>query len=360
MALKRNTNAKRSRKFNLSMKNVRNVIWYPIPLALGIIYISYQRFVKRGDKIETNEVLGYQGSIFTNLEISLIKMLPLRLLSRIWGIINSVYLPLWMREPIIGSYSRLFHCNVQEALVDDLKSYSNLGQFFRRDLKPGLRPIAKGNVVVSPADGTVVHFGRVENELIEQVKGVTYSLPAFLGPQTWKKVDDAESYCQNLFSENQKKTSLFHCVIYLAPGDYHKFHSPCEWRVNFRRHFPGKLLSVRPSFASWFPRLFTINERVAYVGEWMHGFFSLIAVGATNVGSIKVYCDEDLRTNKMFNRRTAFIDRTFTENVALTKGDSFGEFNLGSTIVLVFEAPDNFTFNVKTGDRIKYGQLLSS
>lgn len=33
---------------------------------------------------------------------------------------------------------------------------------------------------------------------------------------------------------------LYHCVIYLAPGDYHCFHSPTDWTVSHRRHFPGK------------------------------------------------------------------------------------------------------------------------
>lgn len=32
---------------------------------------------------------------------------------------------------------------------------------------------------------------------------------------------------------------LYHCVIYLAPGDYHCFHSPTDWTVSHRRHFPG-------------------------------------------------------------------------------------------------------------------------
>jgi phosphatidylserine decarboxylase len=35
--------------------------------------------------------------------------------------------------------------------------------------------------------------------------------------------------------------ALFFTVIYLAPGDYHRFHSPTAWVVEKRRHFQGTL-----------------------------------------------------------------------------------------------------------------------
>ena len=46
--------------------------------------------------------------------------------------------------------------------------------------------------------------------------------------------------------------------------------------------------------------------------------------------------------------------------VKTTKGDAFGEFNLGSTIVLIFEAPANAEFDIHYGQRIKYGEKLFS
>lgn len=38
--------------------------------------------------------------------------------------------------------------------------------------------------------------------------------------------------------------------------------------------------------------LFVLNERVALLGRWQHGFFSMIPVGATNVGSIRINFDQ--------------------------------------------------------------------
>lgn len=46
------------------------------------------------------------------------------------------------------------------------------------------------------------------------------------------------------------------------------------------------------------------------------------------------------------------------EGVALQKGAAVGEFNLGSTIVLLFEAPKDFSFNLQPGQPIRMGEGL--
>jgi phosphatidylserine decarboxylase len=124
---------------------------------------------------------------------------------------------------------------------------------------------------------------------------------------------------------------------------------------------------------SSFPGLFHINERVAWMGHWEHGFFSMTAVGATNVGSIQADFEPDLRTNQAVTlkrectmtmacsrRNFHFSEKMFTESGGITKakGQEFGHFNFGSTIVLIFEAPEEFQFGDQMGSKVQVGQKM--
>lgn len=40
------------------------------------------------------------------------------------------------------------------------------------------------------------------------------------------------------------------------------------------------------------------------------------------------------------------------------KGEEIGEFRMGSTIVLLFEAPGNFQFSISPGQKIKVGESV--
>ena len=46
--------------------------------------------------------------------------------------------------------------------------------------------------------------------------------------------------------------------------------------------------------------------------------------------------------------------------VRLGKGQRLGTFQMGSSIVLVFEAPKEFEFCVNPGDSVRYGQPLGN
>ena len=204
------------------------------------------------------------------------------------------------------------------------------------------------HIQVCPVDGRVLHFGRLVDGKLEQVKGIPYSLESFLG-------------CESTFSStNSPKANkqLYHCVLYLGPGDCHHFHSPTEWHVESRRHFPGQLYSVSPWVLKGFRDIFCTNERVSLHGNWKYGAFTMTAVGAYNVGSINIRFDKELKTNQRKVKKESFQEKKFGGSLALDRGDHVGWFAMGSAIVLIFEGPKNFEFIVKHGQKIKLGQAL--
>ncbi|KAJ7658943.1 phosphatidylserine decarboxylase 1 [Mycena rosella] len=433
--------------------------WYPIPIAVGalvLVAIQYRKKTRKEVHVDEdgNEIIKLKGP----WQIHVLGALPLRNMSRLWGYINSFELPIWFRPYGFRLYAVAFGCNLDEIEPADLKSYPSLGAFFYRKLKAGARPVADA-VLVSPADGKMLHFGTIHDLRVEQVKGITYSLDALLGVErpgtpsvsahmpvsaNMPVVDDREFANVNgieysldqLLGASSPSTptseeappplpkpdappkkfgkqidasvveperdmaetlrhdasvaaemgvrpslertrttsgtsvkpgnSLFFAVIYLAPGDYHRFHSPTAWVVEKRRHFVGELFSVSPYVAKRLENLFVLNERVALLGRWKYGFFGMVPVGATNVGSIKVNFDQALRTNV---RGRPPPPGTYSEAVysaaspllngqPLTAAQEMGGFCLGSTIVLVFEAPNDFEFAVQAGQKVKVGEKL--
>lgn len=320
--------------------NLRSIITRWVPLG-SVMYVGWC-YIRASVNYEISQI-----------EIKFYEMFPFRITSRLWGKLAACEVPTSIRSLIYGTYARMFNVNLSEAAVTDLTSYRSLSEFFTRSLKEGARYIAP-TPCVSPCDGVVLNCGPANTDKIEQVKGVTYSLEEFLGENKWSKSTDS-NYYRSLLKD--KSNILHQCIIYLAPGDYHRFHSPCDWTASFRRHFCGKLLSVNPWMAHLIPGLFTMNERAVYIGKWKHGFFSMTAVGATNVGSIEIYRDPELRTNTKGKRNR--VNEEELNNLSLKKGELFGQFNMGSTIILLFEAPKDFKFEFAAGERVFVGQALS-
>lgn len=237
------------------------------------------------------------------------------------------------------------------------------------------------------------------DEEFANVNGISYTLPSLLSGDVERKYHPEQdvsmptdsSAVAKVESELAKgavsswwdgdvearRKRLFFAVVYLAPGDYHRFHSPVNWVVERRRHFAGELYSVSPYLQNRLPNLFTLNERVVLLGRWKYGMFSMTPVGATNVGSIKIHFDRELRTNSLTHDATGaetkgvFAEANYKGASALlgghplAKGAEIGGFNLGSTVVLVFEAPGSeeggrtgFRWTVERGQYIKVGEAL--
>ena len=100
-------------------------------------------------------------------------------------------------------------------------------------------------------------------------------------------------------------------VIYLSPGDYHRFHSPAIFTASYRRHVVGYLEPVDPRYLATHRDVLKSNERVNLLGDWANGFFAISFVGAANVGSIKVHFDEKLTTNKHAPTLPYFSDKNY-------------------------------------------------
>ena len=88
-------------------------------------------------------------------KVHVIGALPLRNMSRVWGYVNSLELPIWARPTGFKFYSWIFGVNLDEA-EKDLKEYKSLGDFFYRKLKDGVRPVADVVLVSTTIDSCCI------------------------------------------------------------------------------------------------------------------------------------------------------------------------------------------------------------
>jgi phosphatidylserine decarboxylase len=247
-------------------------------------------------------------------------VLPKRALSRvIYAVARSEVR--WIRNTFLRIFLKVYRLNMAEAVQPDPFAYRSFNEFFTRPLRPGVRPIAEGaDVVVSPVDGAVSQCGRIEGDLLLQAKGRHYSLPELLA-------NDAEAVATY--------TGCSFACIYLAPYNYHRIHMPCEGNARDNVYVPGELFSVNAATARAVPRVFARNERLICDFTTPLGRMAVILVGALFVGSIEtVHCGEvnpPPRRSKAATRIAKGLGRVFA------KGEELGRFNMGSTVVLLFE-----------------------
>mmetsp|Transcript_789 Transcript_789/g.2549 ORF Transcript_789/g.2549 Transcript_789/m.2549 type:complete len:340 (-) Transcript_789:877-1896(-) len=318
----------------------------------GWFYVTFKR------REEAVPLSGWEETFYRSL--------PLRALSRGIGAMMTTPVPSPLRPPVYRAFCSSLGCDPEEA-EKQLTEYKSVAEFFRRGLREDARPISPEGLLVCPCDGEVMSCGSVSaNGFIHQIKGVSFPVRELVcaeddEPLTSSAVNVGEGKAGRVQASDR---ILFYVNIYLAAGDYHRFHSPTTWTVKRRRHVPGDLLSVRPGVLQRVPDLFTRNERVILLGRWPYGFISMVAVGATNVGNITIEFDDRLATNKTYDVLGRVKERRFatkeSKGIELSRGAPTGAFNLGSSIVVLFEAPADFKLQVAPGDRVRFGQQLGS
>jgi phosphatidylserine decarboxylase len=274
--------------------------------------------------------------------LALLRALPKHALSRAAGWLAARRLPAALREPAVRAFGRAVGVDFSE-VAEPLSAFDSLQAFFTRSLRHGVRPIDPAPAaVVSPCDGAWGAAGRIERGQLVQVKGRLYDVAALLGdPRAAQRYEGG-----------------FFATLYLSPRDYHRFHAPCAARVRRATHLPGALWPVNRIGVEGVGGLFAVNERlcafmaVAGADEDL----ALVAVGATMVGKVRVTFD-DLTTNRP---GAAPETRTYGDGVPLAKGEEWGRFEFGSTIVLV-AAPGLLTLHVQPpGTPVRLGQRIGS
>jgi phosphatidylserine decarboxylase len=267
-------------------------------------------------------------------------VLPQHALSRLILRATRVRTP-WFKNCLVRGFLNLYAVDMREAAQSDPYSFASFNEFFTRELAQGARPIAKDpRAIACPVDGVISEAGAIEGEQLLQAKNRRYTLSELLAAQPW-----AGEFAGGSFA-----------TIYLAPFNYHRVHSPLRGQLRETVYVPGRLFSVNGVTASHVPRLFARNERVLTFFDSEFGRFALVLVGALNVGSIATVWAGDITPA---SRR--IITRLPPQPVELEKGAEIGRFNMGSTVILLFQANRaRWHGGVRTGASVRLGQSLGT
>lgn len=266
--------------------------------------------------------------------------LPHHRLSRLVLAASRVRTP-WFRDLLIRGFLALFTVDMSEAIETDPYRYGSFNEFFTRGLKAGARPVAAGAAdIACPVDGRVSECGALEGESLLQAKGRHYSVIELLAGQEWAARFSGGSFA----------------TLYLAPFNYHRVHMPARGRLLDTVYVPGRLFSVNAATARRVPRLFARNERVLTLFEGDFGQFAVVLVGALNVGSMATVWAGDI--TPAAHRTIAHIPAPDT---ALAKGAELGRFNMGSTVILLFESGHaRWHASLAAGSVVRLGECLGT
>jgi len=144
--------------------------------------------------------------------------------------------------------------------------------------------------------------------------------------------------------------------LYLSPKDYHRYHTPDKLKIKSLTHIPGKLYPVNFPLLRNKQNLFIENERVIIDCEDMKGnTFVMVLVGALNVGKMIVTFEENINTNSEI-REPRHYDY---DDVTLEKGELFGWFEMGSTILL-FSQKGVFTPELAINQKVSFSEAIGT
>ncbi|UJF25113.1 archaetidylserine decarboxylase [Suttonella sp. R2A3] len=271
---------------------------------------------------------------------ALYTLIPRRLMSQLMFRLARIEQP-QIKNAIIKSYMRITGARTDFAAEKDPLSYHSLNDFFTRALADGARPIDDNpGHIISPVDGRCAIHEQLSAETLLQAKGMPYSLAALLGSEDWAQPFIGGSAA----------------TLYLAPDDYHRIHMPYPGTLQAMRFCPGDKHSVALSLLDKIPNIFAGNERAVCLFNTDLGKMAVVMVGALNVSSISTVWHGDVLNA---------ADNTYDyreQTLSFNKGEEIGRFNLGSTVILLFEpqAIDWANDKLECGEKIYMGEAIAS
>jgi phosphatidylserine decarboxylase len=262
-------------------------------------------------------------------------------ISQTFGKFASKEFPRWFQKVVNQSYVSLMGLDMHEFHAPS--TYKTLNALFTRKLREKRTFSLNAEDFISPCDSLISECGALIEDYALQIKGMRYKTDELLGKNF---TDDEKSAVHDGDFIN----------FYLSPKDYHRYHIPLNMKVLKAVHIPGKFYPV--NFPSLKKRLnlFIENERVVLQCETMEGKrFYMVLVSALNVGVMKVSFEPRIKTDANVVGEQVY---TF-DNLYLDKGDDFGCFEMGSTIVVISEKGMFEEIKVKANQKVKFGDTIA-
>lgn len=255
------------------------------------------------------------------------------LISQLFGYIAA------MNFGSLQKYINKFYINLFKIDMSEFKKhdeYNSLNDLFTRKLlKPRVFSSDKKDFI-SPSDGLCLECGKSVDSTALSIKGRSYDIKRLLD----MSYQDAEFDYIN---------------IYLSPKNYHCYHAPCDMQILSALYIPGDLKSVNQKSLLRFENIYETNERVVLTCKADSGFrFYLVFVGALNVGRMKFVFDTNIQTNAKYMDKALYE----YENVFCKKGEMLGNFELGSTIIVLSES-GKMELKIQAGEEIKFGDTIA-
>lgn len=267
------------------------------------------------------------------LIISLLSVLPRKFVSRTMGRVTRLALPRSVHRAFLRWYVGHYGVNLAEC-VGGIDDYDTVASFFTRPLLPDARPIDDApEALVSPVDAKVYVIGTTEEGRLPQSPELDYAVQTLLGGDT--RYEEAE-----------------YAVLYLAPKDYHRVHSPREGTIVGYRYRPGGLWPVFPGATRRIRDLFARNERLVIRVQTDIGEIPVVMVGAFGVGRMALSFADTVT-----NTGGAPEEHAFAEPPQIQRAGELGRFGMGSTVILILPK-GTVRWTVEPGRDVKLGERI--